>query len=159
MRNVGIPALAGVLLLIMLVGCGSNGNVVNKTYQAECWPVEDTLTGTFEVNSTSDKFLLYFPVTVTDDYPYYNLFLRTQITSPSGKSGPPEQFEFRLVGPEGNWMNMSTDKKTQFNLEWDTGRMFLETGTYTVQLYHFMRDQPLCGVREVGVEIQANPGE
>ena len=155
MRKSGGPVLTGILFLVLSVfmGCGPKGNVVSKTYQTQCWAMEDTLTGTFEVKNVSDKHLMFFPLTVTDDYPYYNLFLRAEIISPSGKKSEPEQLEFRLLDPDGKWVNDCEGKQCPFALEWGQNRVFEETGTHTVKLYHYMRDQPLCGISQVGVEV------
>lgn len=153
MRKSTILALFTTLLLGGLMSCGSKGNVVHKAFPSECWALEDTLTGTFEVKE-NQKYLLYFPLTATDDYPYYNLFMKGEVIAPTGMKEELDQLEFQLLSQEGAWMGDCSGASCSFNLQWSTEKTFGYTGTYTFKLYHFMRDQPLCGISEVGIGIK-----
>lgn len=149
--------LYGWILAILLLQACSGSDYLHETktdFDDECWAMQDTLELNFENSDTQQVHQLNFPIYVTTDYTYNNLWLRAIVHAPSGEQNVlPAQFV--LMERDGTWKNEPSGDEVWFELKIADGLRFNQTGNYRIQLFHFMRDQRLCGIREVGIGLRA----
>lgn len=114
--------------------------------------MHDTVHLSFSSVDTSAVYRLYFPMVFTEEYPYSNIYLHARIISPKGEENIlPARFELSDVN--GNWYGEPDGTEIPFQLGLGDGLRFNQSGTYTIQLFHFMRDEPLCGTRTAGIVL------
>jgi gliding motility-associated lipoprotein GldH len=143
---------AAILLMLLFSACGSHFAQTETQPANECWAAGDTLDLNFENTDTAQAYQLYFPITFTEDYPYNNLYLRAVVKAPSGEEHIlPARFD--LAAPTGEWFSDPSGDEIPFTLNIGEGLRFNQTGTYTIRLYHYMRDNEVCGVRKIGVVV------
>lgn len=144
----------GCCLLVLSMGCGSHWADMETDFEGGCWEASDTLRLEFENSDTSKVYALGFPITVSDDYPYHNIFLRAILEAPSGdRSLIPS--EFILADPTGAWLAEPDGDLIPFQLTVADGLRFNQIGKYTVRLYHYMRDARICGLQSAGITLDA----
>jgi gliding motility-associated lipoprotein GldH len=142
-----------ILSIFLLYSCNP-GHIASTatTMDNDCWSMQDTLRMTFENTDTQQVYQLYFPMTFTEDYTYSNLYVRAAVRAPSGEENVlPSRFD--LTTPAGEWESEPSGEEIPFTLNLGEGLRLNQTGEYTISLYHFMRDEQICGVREVGLVL------
>ena len=109
----------------------------------------DTLMWTQDIDRGAS--LPQLSLKLNTDFRTQNIFLKVQYTGP-GLDEPREVLiEENLITSEGEWLAPISGN----TVSWDgTSRPQLEvpqSGTYSFKLYHFMREEDLCAVKEVNV--------
>jgi gliding motility-associated lipoprotein GldH len=140
------------IALVILSGCSSHWASTENEFEGGCWEATDTLRLDFESDDTSKVYALSFPIVLSDDYPYHNIYLRAIMESPSGdKSVIPS--EFVLADRTGAWLSEPDGDLIPFQLTVADGLRFNQQGKYVVRLYHFMRDPRICGIQSAGIAL------
>ncbi len=144
--------------LFTMSSCESHLAETESEFDGDCWSLQDTVMLNFENTDTSSIYRLYFPVTFTEDYSFNNVYLHAIVASPSGDVNLlPARFD--LMDNLGNWYSDPSGDEIPFKLSVEDGLRFNQLGKYSVKLFHYMRDEPLCGVRKAGIvfdEVQPN---
>lgn len=141
------------LAFLVLTSCESHFAETNTDWESDCWSMHDTVHLSFESVDTAAVYRLYFPMTFTEDYPFNNLYLRALVTSPTGDENLlPARFELSDVG--GNWYSEPNGEEISFELGLSDGLKFNQKGRYTIRLFHYMRDEMLCGTRSAGIVLE-----
>lgn len=148
-----LPLYLGVAwLLISLNACDSHLASTDREIPGDCWAASDTLDLVFSNTDTSKIYQLYFPLTLTEEYSYNNIYLRAIVRAPSGAENVlPARFD--LASPNGEWQSEVSGDEIPFTLNLGEGLRFNQTGDYTLRFFHFMRDETLCGVRKIGMVL------
>lgn len=141
------------IALVSLNSCGESHFAEKELeLETECWSHIDTLSLSFDNTDTSKIYQIHFPVVLTEEYAYRNIYLRAKVISPSGDENVlPARFD--LAAPTGEWFSEPSGDEIPFKLGVEDGLLFNQTGQYTIKMYHFMRDEPLCGVRSAGIVL------
>lgn len=114
--------------------------------------MEDTLKLEFDNEDTSKVFMLGFPIVVSEEYAFHNIYLKAILKAPSGdESAIPG--EFVLADPAGVWLSEPSGDLITFQLNVGEGLRFNQKGKYSLRLYHYMRDDMLCGVQQAGIAL------
>jgi gliding motility-associated lipoprotein GldH len=138
--------------MLAATGCSSHWAETETQFEGVCWQASDTLKLEFESKDTSKVFELGFPITVDDDYPFNNIYLHAILTSPSGDASVIPA-EFVLTDPSGAWLTEVDGEHATFELKVADGLRFNQKGKYTLRLYHYMRENELCGVERVAIAL------
>jgi gliding motility-associated lipoprotein GldH len=137
---------------LMLASCSHHWAETQTQFEGVCWQMSDTLTLEFESEDTSKVFALGFPITIDDDYPFNNIYLHARLTAPSGDTSIIPA-EFVLADRTGAWLTEPDGDMATFELKVSDGLRFSQQGKYTLRLYHYMRENELCGVESVGIAL------
>jgi gliding motility-associated lipoprotein GldH len=160
MNSISSPLLrlsAAVLLVVWFCGCDGHFAKTEKDLETECWSSSDTLRLSFQNDDTNQVYQLYFPIAITEDYPYRDLYLRAGVKAPSGEENIlPSRFDLATL--EGEWLSEPSGDEIPFRLNLSDGLRFNQSGEYTISLYHYMRDAEICGVREIGIVVDPAGG-
>lgn len=146
------PLLGLFLGCLLLQSCQKHWAEIDHTFDAGCWETTDTLVLSFENTDTNQIYRLQFPVDVTEDYPFNNIYLHALLTTPSGEQSVVPS-EFKLSSNAGEWFSEPKGDIIPFQLSIADGLRFNQMGTYTVKLFHFMRDAQICGVSRAGIAL------
>lgn len=138
------------MLLASLSGCESHFADEFYEFEDDCWSLKDTIKLNFNNSDTSAIYTLQFPLIFTEEYPFNNIYLRAMITSPSGDQNILPA-KFTLMDPIGNWNSSPDGGQIPFKLGIADGLKFNQQGGYSIKFYHFMQDDPLCGIQKVGI--------
>lgn len=140
------------LLGLVLNGCNTHLAENNIAFESDCWSSRDTIRLTFTPQDTQKVYRLIFPVTFTEDYSYNNVYLNASVKAPSGDINVLPA-RFNLQESDGKWLSEPVGDEIEFELGIGDALRFNQQGSYELLLYHFMRDEPLCGVRNAGLAI------
>jgi gliding motility-associated lipoprotein GldH len=147
-----LPWTAALIAVACLQGCSSHWHEADRSFDGGCWAVGDTITLEFDSPDTQQVYRLQFPVTISEDYSFNNIYLHADLVAPSGDVSMIPT-EFKLCSPAGEWFAEASGDEIPFELNVDQGLRFNQTGKYKLKLYHFMRDDLLCGVQKAGIAI------
>jgi gliding motility-associated lipoprotein GldH len=128
---------------------------VYEDYEAlgKAWSWEETARFEVDIVDTSARYNLFIGLRHEANYGYMNCWLRIRTILPSGDTTT-NRLDIRLAEPDGTWLGQcAVDLCTQRELIGDR-RRFPEPGTYVFELEQDMRENPLPGIRDVGIRIE-----
>ena len=95
-----------------------------------------------------------FPFVFTEDYPFNNIYFNLRVGTPGGQVND-LPLSFQLMDAEGNWYGESSGEEVKLNF--DLGNMLVlnQLGEYSFKLYHYMREDNICGLKKAGITLKA----
>ena len=133
--------------------CG--GHVIFNEFQPikdKKWNKQDEISFHFEIMDNSIAYNVLLQLRNNDTYPYQNLWLLCDELQPSGISVK-DTLEYMLADDFGKWTgNGITLFQNQMLLR--SNYHFPDTGKYTINVHHGMRDDILKGIENVGLVIE-----
>ena len=139
-----------------LIGCSSSGQQIwyDDFHSLEdcLWMADDRIE--FEVNNsdTTHTHQIEWFVRNNGDYPYSNLFILTEIITPSNTSIK-DTLECYLADKQGNWLGQGISGIKETSIQAHEGFVFKQTGLYRIRIRHGMRTDSLPGICTVGLQI------
>jgi gliding motility-associated lipoprotein GldH len=117
------------------------------------WAVSDSLGAGFVVADTIQAYRMRLSLSLTEDYPYRNLYVRFRMKPPAG-TGQIATPEFVLQDVYGNW-NVARTWTGDYSLSavLNDSAVFRQPGRWQVSLGAFTRSDTLPGVSKVRFEI------
>ncbi len=157
--------LSNVLLFclvfaLVLVSCDSNR--VFDTYKSvpSSWHKDSIIS--FKVNppDSTKAYNLFVNLRNTNDYKFNNLFLIVEMVFPHGKTIK-DTLEYRMADPNGKLLGTGMSGVKENKLWYKEQVVFKETGAYTVNIQHAMRENgkvngviELDGITDIGFRIE-----
>lgn len=153
------------LLLLFLVSCQEN-LVFTKFYATPNgeWDVSQTML--FEVSELDDQenYNLFINIRNDDTYSFSNLFLITELESPSGQTIK-DTLQYEMAKPNGEWLGKGYGSMKENKLWYKEKVVFPDSGVYKIRISQAMRRngeisgiESLRGITDVGLEIEkSNP--
>lgn len=103
---------------------------------------------------------VYIMVRNDNTFPYSNLFLIAQISTPDDQIFR-DTLEFEMAAPDGKWLGKGSGSIYENKLWFRENVVFSPAGVYTLELSHAMRQNGkvegidnLNGITDVGIEIE-----
>lgn len=145
-----------LICYIMLVLTACSGATVYEKYEAIPsieWNMNEP--AHFEVNmeDTIGHYQVLLYVKHTHEYPYQNLWLFTQSVAPDSTLAV-DTLECFLADNSGKWLSESFLSEREMPLIYMPHIRFPQTGTYTFDIYHGMRDSLLQGISRIGLSVE-----
>jgi len=152
------------LLLILTAFCvaGCDDNAVFDHYQSlpNQWHKDSIVTFKVTDIDSLQSYNLFINISNTDDYPFSNLYLITQMIYPHGKVVQ-DTLEYEMASSNGEWMGVGLGEAKWSKLWYKENIQFPEQGTYTFKFRQAMRRigekdglKLLKGITEVGLRIE-----
>jgi len=139
----------------MIVSCNNETIYINSTnIDGNVWDYRDIVKYEFEISeNTSSKNISFF---LRNDlnYSYRNIFLITSIYTDS-LTILSDTSQYTITDQYGRWLGKGRDKKDHY-LQFEQAFTFPHNGKYYISIKHGMRENPLKGIRKLGVEIKRN---
>jgi gliding motility-associated lipoprotein GldH len=130
------------------MGCGK-GPVASDSaaVSTEGWSATDTVRLTFDVQQPDHRHDLQFGLRHNEDYPFSNLYLFVRLTYPNGRTLT-DTLSCPLAGPDGRWYG-SGRHWIDHRIGYKKRVAFPLPGTYTLDVVHAMRKDPLPGLSAI----------
>ena len=137
-----------------LLSCDSNRIYeVNYEIPEGSWDKDVAKIYNIEIEDTSLFYNIIVNVRNKNDYPYSNLYLFMEMTSPSDKFIS-DTLEMKLANKTGKWNGTGIGNLWQNQIKLLSGVKMNEKGQYTVKINQGMRDENLIGISDVGLRIE-----
>jgi len=152
-------ALLIVLALCCFTACTSppvyEDNISIDEYD---WFYKDTLSFSFELKDTSQRYNFFINVRHTDAFDYANLWVNVETVYPNGESQS-GSVNLPMADKKGKWYGSGLGDI--FSNETLTNEVMIQqnaqlplSGTYQFKISQFMRVDPLPNVMDIGVIIR-----
>ncbi|HCC53145.1 MAG TPA: gliding motility lipoprotein GldH [Porphyromonadaceae bacterium] len=120
--------------------------------QDKAWKKQSEYYFKFEIKDHTPPYHIKIQIRNNDMYPYQNLWLLCKEEQPDGMVLK-DTLECMLADDFGKWIgNGITLYQSEFSLR--TDYHFPDTGTYTLNIRHGMRDDVLKGIEDIGLFIE-----
>ena len=138
-----------LLLSVGLMSCKPGSWSEEKSFPNTIWAYSDSLMIEPEISDTSSLQQTWLELTVSENYPFRNFFIREVITTPSDSSFVRIQ-EFELMKEDGSWSQKpGWFGALTFKFPLLSGIKFREKGTWKISCKQYMRTDSLEGVESV----------
>ena len=149
-----IQILAVVLVISGFVSCDSP--YLAHEYEdlpKSVWYYDSAATFKFQIKQTKTPYNLYYRIRNTRDYPFYNLYVKTELVDEEGNIVRKKQHEVNLLHPKdgtplGNGESLYDHEVLLF-----PDLSFAEKGKYQFRIKQYMRLDSLEGVNAVGFSL------
>ncbi|WP_298555778.1 gliding motility lipoprotein GldH [uncultured Algibacter sp.] len=154
-----------ILLLFLLysfiiVSCDSNSVYDNYKSVPNAWHKDKIVSFKVKPPDSTNTYNLFVNLRNTNAYKYNNLFLIVEMVFPHGKTIK-DTLEYRMAEPSGKLLGEGFTDIKENKLWYKEGVVFNETGEYTVNIQHAMRENgkvkgilELEGVTDIGFRIE-----
>ena len=151
--SLGIRISVIITVACFLSSCGKD------TVYSEFQPIKDKLWDknneyffNFEIKDTSVPYNVSLQLRNNDMYPYQNIWLLFEESQPT-KITTKDTIEFMLADDFGKWKGNGITLY-QNRIPVKNHYIFPDTGKYTINIRHGMRDDKLKGIENIGVNIE-----
>lgn len=125
----------------------------NSEIKNASWQQNDGRKFSFEVEDTSLIYSVLINLRNNNDYPFSNIYLFVEMTSPSEKYFM-DTLQFNLADQTGKWLGSGIGNIWQNHIPLVEGVKMNEIGTYRIVLNHGMRQESLPGITDVGIRVE-----
>ena len=143
-----------ITIILSLFSCdGSRIYEVNKEIDNAEWNRDSIEQFDVEIVDTSLFYNVVINVRNKNDYPYSNLYLFIEMSSPMEKYFT-DTLEVQLADNKGKWLGSGIGNIWQNQIRLLSQVKLLEGGTYKIKIGQGMRDDDLIGISDVGVRFE-----
>lgn len=144
-----------VISMVMQSCIPSNVFEKNFSFKNHNWDQKVTPQYTFDITDTTSNYGIYVTMRHTDAYPYANIWLNIETTSPDKKTVV-QKVELPLAESSGKWLGQGMDEiyEHKISLTKNSPSHFDQKGKYTITLKHIMRENPLPQIMSIGVRLE-----
>ena len=135
--------------LFMLIGTACKQDVLNSAewdMKDHQWLADDHKSFTLNATDTTTVYAMDITLTHDADYPYQNLYIKTQTVFPSGKVVESVS-SLEMIGPDGNWAGDCSGQTCSLTLPLQHRFTFPEVGAYTWTVMPYMRMDTVMGIQ------------
>lgn len=125
----------------------------NISFPSEVWTLENVAEFNSEIIDTASISNIYFTIRTGTSYPFRNIWLFVNTTSPEGRSVS-DTLQYFLADEKGSWYGTGFGDIHELSLPFKTGIYFPEKGIYSFRIRHGMRIENLKGVYDFGLRIE-----
>lgn len=152
--NKGLMVLFCMLLVIAFSSCDSN-RVYEDYYSlgATGWNKDSVAVFQFQVEDTTAHYNLLVNTRNLENYPYSNLWLFVDVTSPDSVAIR-DTLEVQLALPNGKWTGKGTGGVYENQFMYRRNVFFPKQGNYTFKIQQGMREANLKGLKDIGFRIE-----
>lgn len=149
-----LPLAAALLTLLYLAACQPAPLELAHQPQAQRWAYADSLSAPFTIADSTRPHRISLRLSLTDDYPFRNLYIRLRLVPPPGARAQSATPELVLQDAFGNW-NVERSWRGRYELTTvlnDSAR-FRPAGAWRLSVVQFTRLDTLPGVAAVSLSI------
>jgi gliding motility-associated lipoprotein GldH len=147
-----------LLLVVTVLPVACTDDVVYHSYRyisKKGWNREDTLTFDIQVpDSTPTQYCLYAQVRNRTDYPYQSLLLSVSHNLQDSSVVVTDTVRCILANALGRWTGEGWGSLFQATSKIGEYTSVNPAGMRTVKLIHWMEDETLTGINDIGIQIK-----
>ena len=149
-----------LVVSLILVSCDTKSVFDDYETVPEVWNKDKTISFKVSPPDSTKAYNLFVNLRNTNAYKYSNLFLIVEMNFPHGKSIV-DTLEYKMAKPNGEFLGTGLSSVKENKLWYKEGVVFNETGEYTVNINHAMRENGevngianLEGITDIGFRIE-----
>lgn len=119
------------------------------------WAETDSILFTFDIQDTIQLYDMFLEIDHSVDYAYQNIYCEVRSLTPDGLLAQHQLVPLELATPKGKWKGVCGSESCQRNIPFIRRSQFPTTGTYTVILKQYTRDETLEGINSLRLKVQA----
>ena len=157
-RRINVIVLIAVGVL--MTACTTDAVVSEYRSMGGVWHKSDAVQFTIPELDTTKVYNVFLNVRNTNDYPFNNIFLITNMEFPNGKTLV-DTLEYKMAYPNGEWMGEGLGSLKENKLWYKEEVRFFESGNYNISITHAVRNNgevegvsTLTGISDVGYSIE-----
>jgi len=151
MRN---RLLLAIFVSLTFAACKNNDVFFQyKAVNAKGWNKDSLYTFDIQITDTTSTYNVYVNVRNRGEYPYQNLWLFLDKTSPD-KVQMKDSIECYLADQRGKWLGSGIGSVMEMPILYQENVRFNKSGMYRYKIIHGMRDTTLAGINDIGMRIE-----
>lgn len=140
-------------LLFIFSSCNFNTVVdTNQSIEDNQWLYANAAKADFEITDATKPYEVSFKLRINGEYRYSNLFVMA--TFKDAKQRKKVRYQFKLAKADGQWLGKGSGDLYTYTFPLLKNHRFADTGKYHIEIEQNMRDNPLLGVSDVGIEVK-----
>lgn len=145
-----------VVFLLALISCDEKRVFEkNNDFSGKVWYIDSLQVFKFKVEEIDKPYNLLVNVRNSENYPYYNLFIRYYLQDSSGQEIKSQQTELILMEPNtGKPLGDGLGDIFSHKFEILKNFSFPKKGTYIFKLKQYMRQDPLPEIYSIGFRLE-----
>ncbi len=145
-------------LLILLFNSCTNPNLVdvNMAVPENSWMYAKTMKATVDIKDPALAYTVFFKIRNTADYRYSNIYVIMRLKG-AGKLLKDGRSQFLLAKADGQWTGKGSGDVYSNTFPLLKKFKFPKAGLYEIEVEQNMRDNPLVGISDVGITVEATP--
>lgn len=143
-----------LLIVISYLFSSCNFNTVvdtNQSLESNQWLYTNPAKADFEITDITKSYQVNFKLRINSEYRYSNLFVLA--TFKDAKKRKRLRYQFKLAKEDGMWLGKGSGDLYTYTFPLLKKYHFADTGKYQIEIEQNMRDNPLMGVSDVGIEV------
>ncbi len=139
--------------LFTFSSCNFNTVVdTNQSIENNRWLYANVAKADFEIKDVTKPYQVNFKLRINTEYRYSNLFVLA--TLKDAKSRKKTRYQFKLAKEDGTWLGKGSGDLYTYSFPLLKNHRFADTGKYSIEIEQNMRDNPLLGISDVGIEVR-----
>jgi gliding motility-associated lipoprotein GldH len=137
---------------LALLGCNFNAVVdTNDSVRDGNWLYANPAKANFQIENATTAYDVNFKLRINSDYRYSNLYVI--VTTKGERAKKRLRHGFKIADADGAWLGKGSGNLYTYSFPVLRNHRFADTGKYSIEIEQNMRDNPLKGVSDVGIEI------
>ncbi|ADQ80539.1 gliding motility-associated lipoprotein GldH [Paludibacter propionicigenes WB4] len=146
--------LLAIFVSLTFAACKNNDVFFQyKAVNAKGWNKDSLYTFDIQITDTTSTYNVYVNVRNRGEYPYQNLWLFLDKTSPD-KVEMKDSIECYLADQRGKWLGSGIGSVMEMPILYQENVRFTKSGIYRYKIVHGMRDTTLTGINDIGMRIE-----
>ena len=145
-----------LVIFISLFTCACSNNDVffqYKTIAPQGWNKDSLNKFDIKISDTVSAYNIYVNVRNRGEYPYQNLWLFLNKTTPD-KIQIHDSIECYLADQRGKWLGSGIGSVREMTILYQQNTHFKKAGTYHYIINQGMRDTILIGINDIGMRVE-----
>ncbi|NCP89390.1 MAG: gliding motility lipoprotein GldH [Flavobacteriales bacterium] len=147
-------------LMVLVVSCDSKRVFDEYKTVPNVWNKDSIMSFSIHPPDSIKPYNLFVNLRNTSQYKYSNIFLIVEMVFPHGKTIK-DTLEYRMADPSGKFLGSGIMDVKENKLWYKENVIFNESGDYTVNIQHAMREngkvngvEALEGITDIGFRIE-----
>lgn len=153
----------GILALFTLIISSCNLGIIHTEFRSlnnAVWDKDNVVEFQIIPKDSTLAYNWFIHIRNTQDYPYSNLFLITELSS-ENKIIETDTIEYTMANPDGSWKGISSGSLVEHKIPYLSQKSFSSTASYSLRIKQAMRAlgsieplKELKGVSDIGYSIE-----
>lgn len=149
-----IKVLFCVIGFFLIISCNLKESYYeNSSELSSQWNQTKPVKFSFPIKKENQKFNIFLVLRNNNDYPYSNIYLFTELSSPKGEKII-DTLEYQLAYPNGEWVGSGLGAIKQNTLVYKENITLKDTGKYQLKIKQALRDNLLTGIEDIGLIVE-----
>lgn len=124
----------------------------NQSMENNRWLYANAAKAEFDIKDATKSYQVNFKLRINTEYRFSNLYVLA--TMKDAKSRKRIRYQFKVAKEDGAWLGKGSGDLYTYTFPLLKNHRFADTGKYSIEIEQNMRDNPLVGVSDVGIEVK-----